>query len=1052
MKKLMIVLGLFVIGFGTEVNAQNIQSAYFDGSQDRIRVADASPVNPAANPSAYQISGTAITVEAWIFPLDVPTGTDSRYIITRPANTGFGVDPYQTFALFIYGNAPFSHQPRIGISITDGTHPTGTGYEVFVEDTAAVKIGQWTHVAGTYDGTNVKLYINSVLVHQLPLNVTMGSGSTGLYVGGASGGYFKGIIDEVRLWNTTRTQSEIQASMNGTLAGTESGLMAYWPMDIVYTTSGGLLATVDNTSNHNDLAVQFDSKLLPFPQGSTVQIAPTYVLGSNDYALIGELFTAKLYSDGWPVPSISVTQKPSGMIVVGDSLFWTPQENQFGGFPVVATISNSSGTIDATAYVFSEAIRSAQNQVCVDVTHRGKLGAWGMYGKGILYKSENGLYAGDFSLVDRDNAKFAGGLYERSNSFNPIEGFTTVSSRFPGFTAFKTSFADEWETNRIGVRVFQTVHSSTTTGDDKYAILEYSVVNESVAPIGDLFAQLTTDFDIGTPGNNLGEYDSLLQMTCSYEPDGADNPYFYGFSLLNQTVSGEAVFIGGTDELYVRSISPLTTKTPNPTILGDYRNQISTGPFNLAQGETLTVAFAVFAGDSLNDIKNSAVRAKQIYNHEVNSIASIKIDSLTAHPLDTLNVPINYNLTSNISVSSAEFNISGYINGLEYLGIDTAGTLTGSSGWSYSVNEIGDSLLISWFAGAEDITSSGIFCKLKFRVIGDACSFIPINIQRAIFNTGDNSVEISNGGVSILPIPEYGDVDENGLIQAYDASLILKHVIGLDILYCQGLANADVTDNGSVAALDASVILQYGVGLIVNLPYDTTEYGDLTAKGNFTMTESQMITSTSIEVPVFLSNGNNILSFEGCITYDTQYMGLSEINWPTLGSEFTVLSTETDGLVRFAGAGSLPDGSEGTFIRAIFTIKEPLGNNTTEVVLQSLRLNEEDVKSNLAKTTLSAAVGIQNTSGLPTEFSINQNHPNPFNPTTTFKYEMPKESKVILSVFDMNGRLVETIVNQTQSAGYYSVHWNASKHSSGVYIYRIQADGFSAVRKCLLIK
>ncbi|MCK4531228.1 MAG: LamG domain-containing protein, partial [Candidatus Marinimicrobia bacterium] len=510
MKKLLFVLGSLVIGFGIQVNAQNTQSAFFDGSHARIRVADASPVNPNAIPSAYQISGTAITVEAWIFPMDLPTGTDSRYIIARPANTGFGVDPYQTFALFIYGNAPFSHQPRIGISISDGTHPVGTGYEVFVEDTAAVKIGQWTHVAGTYDGTNVKLYINSILVHHLPLNVTMGSGSTGLYIGGVAGGYFKGIIDEVRLWNTTRTQEEIQASMNETLAGTESGLNGYWPMDSVYTTSSGILATIDKTPNHNDLAVQYDAKLVPFPQGSTVHIAPTYVRSSNDHALIGELFTEKLYSNGWPVPSISVTQKPSGMIIAGDSLFWTPQENQFGSFAVVATTSNSSGAIVDTVYVFSEAIRSAQNQVCVDVTHRGKMGAWGLYGKGIFYKSKNGLYAGDFSLVDRNNAKFAGGLYSKSTSFNPIEGFTTVSSRFPGFTAFKTSFADEWETNRIGVRVFQTVNSSTTTGDDKYAVIEYQVVNESGAPIGDLFAQLSADFDIGTAENNLGKYDSLL--------------------------------------------------------------------------------------------------------------------------------------------------------------------------------------------------------------------------------------------------------------------------------------------------------------------------------------------------------------------------------------------------------------------------------------------------------------------------------------------------------------------------------------------------------------
>ena len=52
----------------------------------------------------------------------------------------------------------------------------------------------------------------------------------------------------------------------------------------------------------------------------------------------------------------------------------------------------------------------------------------------------------------------------------------------------------------------------------------------------------------------------------------------------------------------------------------------------------------------------------------------------------------------------------------------------------------------------------------------------------------------------------------------------------------------------------------------------------------------------------------------------------------------------------------------------------------------------------------------------------------------------------------MNGQVVERLVNQRQEHGFYSINWNASQFSSGVYIYRIQADGFSAVKKCILMK
>lgn len=86
------------------------------------------------------------------------------------------------------------------------------------------------------------------------------------------------------------------------------------------------------------------------------------------------------------------------------------------------------------------------------------------------------------------------------------------------------------------------------------------------------------------------------------------------------------------------------------------------------------------------------------------------------------------------------------------------------------------------------------------------------------------------------------------------------------------------------------------------------------------------------------------------------------------------------------------------------------------------------------------------------DFHLYQNYPNPFNPTTAISYDLPNSSDVTLQIYDITGRLVETLVNQHQNAENYQVQWNASGYSSGVYFYRIQAGNFIQVRKMLLLK
>ena len=89
---------------------------------------------------------------------------------------------------------------------------------------------------------------------------------------------------------------------------------------------------------------------------------------------------------------------------------------------------------------------------------------------------------------------------------------------------------------------------------------------------------------------------------------------------------------------------------------------------------------------------------------------------------------------------------------------------------------------------------------------------------------------------------------------------------------------------------------------------------------------------------------------------------------------------------------------------------------------------------------------------LPTEFALNQNYPNPFNPKTVIRYALPVTCHLDLSIYNILGQKVATLVNQKQLPGSYQVEWDARKVSSGVYYYRLEAEGYSDVKKMVVIK
>ncbi len=142
-----------------------------------------------------------------------------------------------------------------------------------------------------------------------------------------------------------------------------------------------------------------------------------------------------------------------------------------------------------------------------------------------------------------------------------------------------------------------------------------------------------------------------------------------------------------------------------------------------------------------------------------------------------------------------------------------------------------------------------------------------------------------------------------------------------------------------------------------------------------------------------------------------------------------------------------PFNADTTFMKAIAGYTNSGGDDC--LALYSLNGGVALFASRLCETT----IGIQNTNNsVPKSYSLAQNYPNPFNPSTTINFSIPKSGIVKLVVYDIAGKVVSVLVNEQLNTGSYQYDFNASNISSGVYFYRLETDGFSDVKKMLLVK
>ncbi len=211
--------------------------------------------------------------------------------------------------------------------------------------------------------------------------------------------------------------------------------------------------------------------------------------------------------------------------------------------------------------------------------------------------------------------------------------------------------------------------------------------------------------------------------------------------------------------------------------------------------------------------------------------------------------------------------------------------------------------------------------------------------------------------------------------------------------------------------------------------------------------------------------GGDDLDMGYCITSDDQgntsvsgfFVGTASFEDTTLISTFKdifIIKYDVDGNLLQAvqaggdgtdeGYGIARDGTGNTFLTGLFEGTASFGNIDIDSE------GEQDIF--ITKFGASDATGVEEEFNHANTFNLSQNYPNPFNPQTTINYYLGSLSEVQITIYDIRGREIKTLINNRQNAGQYSVTLDASDFASGFYIYRLKAGSFERSRKMLLLR
>ena len=983
----------------------------FDGG-DRIIIPDHISLNPSE-----------ITVECWVkFRRLAYSGglSDAQTLIVKGGDRTTG-----TYELRQGGPGPDDHFAMFAIDRYWYNRRV-------ISSTKRWHLNKWYHLAGTYDGQYVRIYVNGEKKGEKYIrNISFGNTSP-LYFGFMDVPgfpyYLDGVMDEVRIWSYARSEAEIQTAMYCLPTGKEVGLLGYWNFD---EGTGQTVQDLTGNQNHGQLGTNLNVN----------SDDPTWVLSDRPMSGDGLLRVNITAINPILFPKVSVATRivdtTSNAVTGLDTSHISIQED-FNRQEIGAL---SSGFFDSTkadfVFVFDttismqpyiDALKNKVKQFANSMKARGIDYALGLVVFGDPYQVwNNGNLTSDVDRFQKkiDSVICQGGNDRRENPFDALVAATSMTFRYGA--------------QKIFIMITDAPpHTNTTPGT---------------------MTKLTLK----------AVCDTLVRNNVACYVVGIREPEYLGSGSLSDRTGGKffditANFGGILDEITkcITGQYEIKFTTTNKVADGSQRMIIVPTNFRCRSGSD-TAFYRV--PDKTFPLRTASDSDHYYYGNEFWIEVKAGNKSSQVKGLYGLSFALTYDQTAVKYVVSQPGPFLGTKPLFNVWPDSSAGKLKVGITRLGGPGAFGQDTTIARFKFlARDNEKDSV--KVDFG-IKEALALDSVAVQMPVIPES-NTITLIDSMVTVWP----GDTDNNGRVYGEDIMYIGLYWAKTDHPRPNASTNwigqpcrvwkpkkatyADANGDGMVGQPDIDVVnLNWGKVHSLSPQFVSRERKAPLTAGQI------MVAWETAENRVIISVGlSGIKNMSGVMlewSYPAMIVEVIAVNQgKNPGSDALLFSHDE------------PEAGRLCFVVCLRDREQGLSDNL-EVAKISLRAKSDAIADLAARCHIEKARWLNvegelfdldennNMTKLPTAFRLWQNYPNPFNPVTRIKYDLPKDCHVILQVFNIAGRVVRTLKDEMMKAGSYESIWDGlddNNHSvaSGVYFIKIETLDFKAVKKGILIR